>query len=98
MNALAAMALADAVGIPQVAAIGCIVRFTGLAHRCQFVREVNGVRWINDSKQRMLALHLAAVAGVGESVRDVCGYWLVDKVKDKISLRYNHYWPGRFIR
>jgi UDP-N-acetylmuramoylalanine--D-glutamate ligase len=69
MNALAAMALADAVEIPQVAQLAVLRSFTGLAHRCQFVREVNGVRWINDSKATNVGSTLAAVAGVSESVQ-----------------------------
>ena len=69
MNALAAMALADAVGIPQAAQLTVLRSFTGLAHRCQFVRAVNGVRWINDSKATNVGSTLAAVAGVGESVQ-----------------------------
>ena len=69
MNALAAMALADAVGIPQVAQLTVLRSFSGLAHRCQFVRDVNGVRWINDSKATNVGSTLAAVAGVGESVQ-----------------------------
>ena len=69
MNALAAMALADAVGIPQAAQLTVLRSFTGLAHRCQFVRDVNGVRWINDSKATNVGSTLAAVAGVGESVQ-----------------------------
>ncbi len=68
MNALAAMALADAVGIPRQAQITVLKSFTGLAHRCQFVREVNGTRWINDSKATNVGSTLAAVAGVNESV------------------------------
>ncbi|ACQ92152.1 UDP-N-acetylmuramoylalanine/D-glutamate ligase [Tolumonas auensis DSM 9187] len=69
MNALAAMALADAVGIPQAAQLTVLRSFTGLSHRCQFVRDVNGVRWINDSKATNVGSTLAAVAGVGESVQ-----------------------------
>ena len=69
MNALAAMALADAAAIPQTAQLNVLRSFSGLEHRCQFVREVNGVRWINDSKATNVGSTLAAVAGVGESVK-----------------------------
>ena len=69
MNALAAMALADAVNIPQAAQLAVLRSFAGLPHRCQFVREVNGVRWINDSKATNVGSTLAAVAGVSEGVK-----------------------------
>jgi len=69
MNALAAMALSDAVGIPQAAQLAVLRRFTGLPHRCQFVREHEGIRWINDSKATNVGSTLAAVAGIAESVK-----------------------------
>ncbi|WP_421185948.1 UDP-N-acetylmuramoyl-L-alanine--D-glutamate ligase [Aeromonas enteropelogenes] len=68
-NALAAMALCDAVGIPRDAQLTVLRRFEGLPHRARFVREVNGVRWINDSKATNVGATLAAVAGVRESVK-----------------------------
>jgi UDP-N-acetylmuramoylalanine--D-glutamate ligase len=68
-NALAAMALCDAVGIPREAQLAVLRRFEGLPHRARFVREVNGVRWINDSKATNVGATLAAVAGVRESVK-----------------------------
>ena len=69
MNALAAMALSDAVGIAREAQLSVLRRFTGLPHRCQFVRECHGVRWINDSKATNVGSTLAAVAGISESVK-----------------------------
>jgi len=68
-NALAAMALCDAVGIPREPQLRVLRRFEGLPHRARFVREVNGVRWINDSKATNVGATLAAVAGVRESVK-----------------------------
>lgn len=68
MNALAAMALCDAVAIPRSAQLAVLERFIGLPHRCQFVREHRGVRWINDSKATNVGSTLAAVAGLAESV------------------------------
>lgn len=81
MNALAAMALADAVGIPRTAQLDVLRSFTGLAHRCQFVRNVNGVRWVNDSKATNVGSTLAAVAGVKESVHG--RLWLLAGGKGK---------------
>ena len=69
MNALAAMALCDAVQVPRGAQLAVLRRFTGLPHRCQFVREHQGVRWINDSKATNVGSTLAAVAGLAESVQ-----------------------------
>lgn len=68
-NALAAMALCDAVGIPREPQLTVLRRFEGLAHRARFVREVGGVRWINDSKATNVGATLAAVAGVREAVK-----------------------------
>lgn len=69
MNALAAMALCDAVAVPRAAQLTVLRRFSGLPHRCQFVREHQGVRWINDSKATNVGSTLAAVAGLAESVQ-----------------------------
>ncbi len=68
LNALAAMALADQAGIPLEAQLGVLRRFGGLVHRCQFVAEKKGVRWINDTKATNVGATLASIAGIGESV------------------------------
>lgn len=49
-NALAAVAVAKAAGCPTDAIRGVLRRFQGVAHRLEFVRDVNGVRYYNDSK------------------------------------------------
>lgn len=49
-NAAAATAAARAAGIPD-GAIGAGLRiFAGVPHRLELIREVGGVRWVNDSK------------------------------------------------
>lgn len=63
-NALAALALADAIGLPRAASVEVLREFTGLAHRTQWVAEIGGVRYIDDSKGTNVGATLAAVAGL----------------------------------
>ena len=49
-NALAATAMAMAVGIPAPVIRHTLKTFKGVEHRIEFVRELDGVRFINDSK------------------------------------------------
>ncbi|WP_145493394.1 UDP-N-acetylmuramoyl-L-alanine--D-glutamate ligase [Yersinia aleksiciae] len=63
-NALAALALADAVGIPRASSLKALTTFTGLPHRFQLVFEHNGVRWINDSKATNVGSTEAALDGL----------------------------------
>ncbi|AIX74857.1 MAG: UDP-N-acetylmuramoyl-L-alanine--D-glutamate ligase [Mixta calida] len=63
-NALAALALADAAGIPRASSLKALTTFQGLAHRFQLVHERNGVRWINDSKATNVGSTEAALSGL----------------------------------
>ncbi len=63
-NALAALALGEAVGLPMEAMLGTLRRFTGLWHRTQWVAEIDGVRWYNDSKATNIGATLAAIDGL----------------------------------
>jgi len=49
-NALAAAALARCYKIPEAVIRRTLMEFPGVEHRIEFVREVGGVRYINDSK------------------------------------------------
>ena len=49
-NALAAAALSLLAGCPVQAVARALARFPGLEHRMELVRELGGVRYINDSK------------------------------------------------
>ncbi len=49
MNALGALAIAAAAGIPDAALRAGVLGFTGVAHRLQFVRAWGGADWYNGS-------------------------------------------------
>ncbi|NIY48044.1 UDP-N-acetylmuramoyl-L-alanine--D-glutamate ligase [Cedecea colo] len=63
-NALAALALADAVKLPRSSSLKALTTFDGLAHRFQLAWEHNGVRWINDSKATNVGSTEAALNGL----------------------------------
>lgn len=67
-NALVASALAIAAGASKEAIAETLRNFKGLAHRCELVQEVAGVRWINDSKATNIGATLAALAGLKSSI------------------------------
>jgi len=62
-NALAALALGDAVGLPLAPMLATLREFHGLPHRMQFVAEHANVRWYNDSKGTNVGATLAAIDG-----------------------------------
>lgn len=64
LNALAALALAESVGLPSDACLRVLQRFTGLPHRMQWLGDRAGLRWINDSKATNVGAALAAVEGL----------------------------------
>ncbi|WP_042861071.1 UDP-N-acetylmuramoyl-L-alanine--D-glutamate ligase [Dickeya sp. NCPPB 3274] len=63
-NALAALALADAVGIPRSSALIALTTFTGLPHRFQLTLARHDVRWVNDSKATNVGSTEAALSGL----------------------------------
>ncbi len=69
LNALAACALADAAGIPHQKIIDVLTAFTGLPHRCQWVRTLDDVDWINDSKGTNIGATISAINGIGGSMQ-----------------------------
>lgn len=66
-NALAALAIGEAAGFSMDAMLQTLRVFSGLPHRCQWVRSVKGVRYINDSKGTNVGATLAAIDGLAET-------------------------------
>jgi len=63
-NALAAMAIATAAGIAVDAQISVLRSYSGLPHRCQHVRSLDGVDYYDDSKGTNAAAAVAALRGL----------------------------------
>jgi len=63
-NALAALALGYATGLPLDSMLDTLKEFKGLPHRTQFVAQINGVNWINDSKATNVGATIAALVGL----------------------------------
>lgn len=66
-NALAALALGNAAGIPMPAMLETLKSFRGLHHRCEYVANKDGVEFYNDSKGTNIGATLAAVAGLARN-------------------------------
>ncbi|MFJ3482328.1 UDP-N-acetylmuramoyl-L-alanine--D-glutamate ligase [Pseudomonas sp. NPDC090202] len=67
-NALAALALGHAAGLPFEPMLTALRSFAGLVHRCQWVRERNGVSYYDDSKATNVGAALAAIEGLGADI------------------------------
>jgi UDP-N-acetylmuramoylalanine--D-glutamate ligase len=63
-NALAALALGEALALPLPAMLAELEAFSGLPHRSQWIADVDGVSYIDDSKGTNVGATLAAVAGM----------------------------------
>jgi len=62
-NALAAVAIANALALPLSAVVATLKTFAGLPHRMELVFEKHGVKWINDSKATNVGSTTAALLG-----------------------------------
>ncbi len=63
-NALAALALGNAVDLPMDAMLSVLRSFKGLPHRCERVADLDGVTFVNDSKGTNVGATRAALDGL----------------------------------
>jgi len=63
-NALAALAMCEALELPRAPVLGALGSFGGLPHRSQWVGDLDGVRFVNDSKGTNVGATIAAVSGL----------------------------------
>lgn len=72
-NALAALAMCDALRLPAEPCVHALREFAGLPHRSQWIADVREVRYVNDSKGTNVGATLAAVAGMPGSLVLIAG-------------------------
>ena len=63
-NALAALALARAIGLPLAPLLHALREYAGEPHRCEPVAVIDGVEWIDDSKGTNVGATAAALDGL----------------------------------
>ncbi|MFZ1891365.1 MAG: UDP-N-acetylmuramoyl-L-alanine--D-glutamate ligase [Formosimonas sp.] len=73
MNALAALALCRAIEIPLAKLLHGLRTYEGEPHRVQFVTNVNGVDFYDDSKGTNVGATLAALQGMGQPIVLIAG-------------------------
>lgn len=72
-NALAALALGEAIGLPMDTMRDTLRRFAGLPHRTQWIATYDDVSWYDDSKGTNVGATLAALQGMPDKVVLIAG-------------------------
>ncbi|HSD60852.1 MAG TPA: UDP-N-acetylmuramoyl-L-alanine--D-glutamate ligase [Burkholderiales bacterium] len=73
LNALAALALCRAAGLPREPLVAALREFRGLPHRVERVGELRGVEFYDDSKGTNVGATVAALEGLGRRVVLIAG-------------------------
>jgi UDP-N-acetylmuramoylalanine--D-glutamate ligase len=72
-NAAAATAVARSLGVDDGAIVAALTTFPGVPHRLELVREVGGVRFVNDSKATNVAAALRGLAAYDARLHLILG-------------------------
>ena len=64
-NALAALGLCGAIGVPMARMLHALRTYAGEPHRCQLVAVLDGVEYYNDSKGTNVSATVAGIEGLG---------------------------------
>ncbi len=82
-NLMAALAVAHVLRLPLEAAVDPLKTYSAGPHRLEFVAEVDGVQFINDSKATNVDALQKAIRAVRPGLRDEPNIWLIAGGKDK---------------
>ncbi|MBL9166866.1 MAG: UDP-N-acetylmuramoyl-L-alanine--D-glutamate ligase [Verrucomicrobiales bacterium] len=91
-NCMAALAVGRVLRLPLEETIAAVRDFVPLPHRCELLREVNGVRFINDSKATTMHALEAALRAIPMATGGRPNVWLIAGGKDK-GLDYHQVGP-----
>ncbi len=72
-NALAALALCQAIGVPLAPALHALRTYEGEAHRVELVASIDGVEYFDDSKGTNVGATVAALEGLGRRLVLIAG-------------------------
>jgi UDP-N-acetylmuramoylalanine--D-glutamate ligase len=72
-NAAAATAAARALGVAEEAIAAALLTFPGVPHRLELVAEIDGVRWVNDSKATNTAAARRALTAFASPLHLILG-------------------------
>lgn len=72
-NAMAALALCRAIGLPMHRLLAALRSFKGLPHRVERVAEIGGIAYYDDSKGTNVGATVAALRGIGGKVVLIAG-------------------------
>lgn len=73
LNALAALAMCRAAGLPMADMLHALRKYSGEQHRCQLLARLKEVNWYDDSKGTNVGATCAALAGLDELVWLIAG-------------------------
>jgi len=72
-NALAALAMGEALALPTQSSLATLRTFAGLPHRAQWIADIAGVHYVNDSKGTNVGATVAAVSGMSGPLVVIAG-------------------------
>jgi len=73
LNALGALALCSAIGVPMAKMLHALRDYAGEPHRCQLLAVIDGVEYYDDSKGTNVGATIAALRGLGRRYRLIAG-------------------------